>query len=293
MKLLKQAWGPLLLVGLAPVAQADVFYFTDEAAYRAKAAQLGYATWGEDFNSASWNAYRTTADIYGNYDYHVAQSITVNGITWQAKSTLTSPGSLYITTAGYPYGYLPGDSTPEERWAITPITRRTDYEAIGGSSGMPLFAVGGWLTGQLGYKFDENCACWIPATHITVTIDGVTSDFGAGGDQDPYHVVNALVYTLSTPTPTVAGVITGPRFFGVINTGGFTTFSFNSDVGNTVDLKGGHVGYYGPMLYGDNFTFAAALPVPEPSTWAMLLAGLAGVAARARGTGRLPAAQVV
>lgn len=287
MKLLKQAFGPLLLAGLAPMAQADVFYFTDESTYRAKVSEFSYPSWGEDFNGPGWDAYRTTADILGNYDYQAAQSITVGGVSWRAQSTLTSPGSLYITTAGYPYGYLPGDSTPGERWAITPITRRTDYEAIGGATVQPLFAAGGWLTGQFGYKFDEDCACWIPATHITVTIDGATTDFGAGGDQDPYHVVNGLVTSLATPGPTVPGVITGPRFFGVIDTGGFTSFSFNSDVGNTVDLMGGHVAYYGPLLYGDNFTFAAAtLPVPEPSTWVMLAAGLAGIAARARAAGR-------
>jgi hypothetical protein len=273
--------GLALLAGLPLIASAEVFYFTDEAAYQAKLVELGYATWEEDFSSAAWDPYRTVPDASG-FEYHVANSIAANGIAWMAEGTLVNSAFLNITTAMYPGSDLPGTSTVEDRWAITPVTLRTDYDAIGGAADDPLYAVGGWFTGQLGYKYDEDCACSIPDVHITVTLDGVTDDFGAGGDADPYKLINALV-TGSPPGGTVPGVIVGPRFFGAIDTSGFTSFSFNSDIGTEVDLSGGHIGYYGPIVYGDDFTFAAAsAPVPEPATWAMLLAGLVCVAAGSR-----------
>ncbi len=260
--------GALALAFVVP-AHAALVTYTDEAAYLADLAALGYASWQEDFSSTAWSPYRTTVDSGGHYDYHSASTITVNGIGWYAAPVLGNGSSLTITTAMHPGSNLPGNTTTEDRWAITPVTLRTDYDAIGGNAGMTLYAVGGWFTGQLGYKYDEDCACSIPTAHITVTIDGVTDDFGAGGDADPFHVINGLV-TGSQPDPVAPGVVTGPRFFGVIDTSGFTNFHFNSDVTTEVDLSGGEVGAYGPILYGDNFTFAAnplpAVPLP-PALW--------------------------
>lgn len=93
-----------------------------------------------------------------------------------------------------------------------------------------------------------------------VTLNGslAANDFGARGDADPDKLINAITY--DTP----------PRFFGIIDTDGFTSFNFFSDQ-LTVTETGGfpgespEPGFYAPIVYADNFTFAAVQAILEPN----------------------------
>lgn len=246
---------------------AEVFTYTDEAQYLAKLSSLGYGQWTETFDGSVWDASRTTRDVGGHPSYHTTATATSQGITWQGPSYF-SP-----LTTEQRFHYLPGEDATAyvaNKWALTAATKRHDYDAFHGTSATTLYGVGGWFDSVSGYKFDEGSQSYIPKGHLFVSLDGGPySDFGAGGDTDPYKLINAIVYDKPAP------------FFGIIDTAGFHTFNFWSDqllVTETGGFPGesSEPGFYAPVVYADNFTFAAAeIPaVPEPGVWIAMLAGL-------------------
>jgi hypothetical protein len=223
-----------------------------------------------------WNGLRTSIDSSGHRAYQPAPSATSQGITWQG--TYLSP----ITTEQR-NNALPGETPAAQlanAWSLTAITRRYELDFFTGSSANKLYGVGGWFDSVSAYKsdYDTNPITYLPKGHMFVSLDGSAyNDFGAGGDTDPDKLINAI----GLFCPTCANV---PRFFGIIDTAGFNTFTFGSDQGTAVEY-GGAPGensefvYRGPIVYADNFTFGgttvpSAAPIPEPSTWATMMAGL-------------------
>ncbi|MGB9130518.1 MAG: PEP-CTERM sorting domain-containing protein [Thiobacillus sp.] len=269
------------LTSLGPTAaSAVVITYTDESAYLAQLGALGLEHWSENFEGAAWDGVRTTVDVNGHRDYHVAASVTNQGITWQGPSYM-SP----LSTSPR-FHLLPGEDSAgwaANKWGLVAVTRRSEVDAFKGTSASTLYGIGGWFDTLSGYKYDEDSSSYIPAGHMFVGLNGslAANDFGAGGDTDPSKLINAIAY--NTP----------PRFFGIIDTDGFNSFNFFSDQ-LTVTETGGfpgessEPGFYAPIVYADNFTFAAAqaisepvpgpapepASVPEPSTWASMVTGL-------------------
>lgn len=214
---------------------AAVITYTDEAAYLAKIGSLAYGQWSENFEGGAWSGIQTTVDMYGHRTYQVANTATSQNVTWQ-----TPYWDAPITTEG---------------GALTAVTRRQYDDALTATSATKLYGVGGWFTTPIGNKYDEDSASYIPNGHVFVNWDGgAINNFGAGGDADPYKLINGLVWGT-------------PRFFGVINTAGFNSVTFWSDLATVNELGGGsgessEAGYYGPILYLDNVTYAAVVPLP-------------------------------
>jgi hypothetical protein len=245
---------------------AVVFTYTDESEYLAKLSTLGYGQWSENFEGAAWDGLRTTRDIGAHPTYHTAAAATSQGITWEGPS-YQSP----ITTEQR-FHFLPGEDSASyaaNKWALTAVTRRADLDTFKGTSANMLYGVGGWFDSMSGYKYDEDSQSYIPKGHMFVSLDGglTYDDFGAGGDADPYKLINAIAYDKP------------PRFFGIVDTAGFNSFIFRSDQLLLTDTGGfpgesSEPGFYGPVVYADSFTFAATQAVPEPSIWTAMTAGL-------------------
>jgi hypothetical protein len=260
------------LASLAPTAaSAVVFTYTDESAYLAELGTLGLEHWSENFEGAAWDGVRTTVDSTGHRDYHVAAAVTNQGIAWEGPSYM-SP----LSTSPR-FHLLPGEDSAgwaANKWGLVAVTRRSEVDAFKGTSAGTLYGVGGWFDTLSGYKFDEDSASFIPKGHMFVSLNGMAAnDFGAGGDTDPSKLINAITY--DTP----------PRFFGIIDTDGFNSFNFFSDqlaVTETGGFPGesSEPGFYAPIVYADNFTFAALQAIPEPSAWASMAAGLVLVGLR-------------
>jgi len=92
-------------------------------------------------------------------------------------------------------------------------------DGFAGTSSEVLFGVGGW--------FSSNTQ----SAQVRLSIDGVPVDFGAACDPDDC-VITAFY-----------------RFFGAIDTAGFTSFIFDETAGTLGDQE---------FLFGDDFTFAVA-----------------------------------
>jgi len=258
------------------VGSATVTTYTDEAAYLTALSAASSAQWSETFQGGVWDGLQTTRDTGGHPTYHVANSATSQGIIWTPPSF-----SSTITTEGR-YNALPGETSADHAanaWSLTAVTRRNgDVDAFAGSSANTLYGVGGWFDSQSTYKIDYNDdgtqTYAGPQGHMFVSLDGGTfSRFGAGGDTDPLKLINGIGI-LGPGLPNV------PRFFGIVDTAGFHSFNFSSDLGIPVNTGGfpgesSEPGFYAPIVYADNFTFGgAAAPVPEASTWAAMMAGL-------------------
>jgi hypothetical protein len=87
-----------------------------------------------------------------------------------------------------------------------------------------------------------------PYANVSLFLDGTEHDFGAAGT-----------------------IGTGEHFFGAISSTAFGGFEFREMEGTSEDRK---------FIFGDDFSFALA-PVPEPGSWALMLAGLGLLAAAA------------
>jgi hypothetical protein len=264
----------LCLLSLTAPASAAVLTFTNEAAYLAKLAELGYSTQTENFEGPAWDGLRTSVDIFGSRTYHAADSFAHQGITWDAYYDTMD----YVTTEQR-FHALPGEDSAAHlanAWSLTAVTQRQTNEAFRGIAAGTLFAVGGWLDTNVGSKYDEDCACYLPKMDVFVRLDnGPVEDFGKD---------NALVYDPGN----YPGMAT--RFFGIVDTDGFQQFAFLTDTGYGCETSGGHSCYYGPMLWADNFTFAQTSEVPLPPAAWMFASGLfsmAEVARRQRGAHNL------
>ena len=95
--------------------------------------------------------------------------------------------------------------------------------------------------------------------------------FGAGADQVTIHALLGSTVLASInfalPAPTVAGQ---PGVMGFADTGSFALLS--GITGYRIDRR--ELGQLAGNWVADDFTFVAAAQVPEPQTYALLLAGL-------------------
>jgi hypothetical protein len=208
-----------MLIWTAGAAQALVTEYTDEAAYLAALASFGYSTFQEGFeNDAVWGSVRSSVLVTNS-----APSITSMGNTW----TSNHPATNNITTGGGPaltgqwgiydpnHGHATG--TVEQCDVDTPPANCFFHDGFTGTreaGADTLYGAGGWINGTFGGK-------------IIMIIDGNESnpiDFGDLG-----------------------GVTAAHKFFGVIDTGGFTQFEFRETEGKVGDEKN---------VFGDDFTFS-------------------------------------
>lgn len=200
---------------LPSLLQAEVSTYNDETAYRVALLQLGYTTVFEGFEDDSvWGALRTT--IVGGA--MTAPSVTSQGVTWRHNFP-ASPGNQITTGSGaartgdYGFFALPHGnySSPE------PCTAPGDCgDGFRGSTptGTLIFAVGGWVQGSHGAK-------------LAVFLD---------------DGVNPPGFDDKT-------VISGSKFFGVIDTDGFNEFEFRELEGTKEDQK---------FIWVDDFTIGLA-----------------------------------
>jgi hypothetical protein len=226
-------------------AGATVYSFTDESAYLSQLSSLGYNTFSENFeDTATWGGLRTLGT------YHAADSVTAQGITWDAYYNTLD----YVTTQQR-FHALPGESNAQflsNYWGFTVITRRNSNDAFKGASNQVLYGVGGYIDTVSGYTYDDTTATYSPEAQLTMRVGGQLFTFGGNND---------IAWGTPTGNPNLA-----PRFFGVIDTDGFQDFAYITDVGYGVEAAGPEVGYYGPIIWGDNFTFASLPATPPPGT---------------------------
>ncbi len=199
-----------LLIFLTASAEAAVFVYTDEASYLNDIATLGYTIQQESFeNDEAWGNVRTT--IVGGTQ--TANSIESLGIMWKSNN-----GTSEITTSNGPartgnWGFY---SLPHGNFLTGTDCHIPGNcgDGFGGTSSKKLYGVGGWVKTNT------------PFAEIDLAIDGNIIDFDENG------TIGALY-----------------KFFGVIDTSGFTTFEFNELEGTLEDQK---------LIFSDDFTFAIA-----------------------------------
>jgi hypothetical protein len=110
----------------------------------------------------------------------------------------------------------------------------------------------------------------------------VTMQFDLAGDQRG-RTGNTVTASLVTTT----GTTLFSETFSLASDAPFQTFTRAVQIGADAQvrlgfLSGGPADSMGMLLDNVSFTAGAAVPVPEPSSWALLLAGLAGMGALAR-----------
>jgi hypothetical protein len=142
-----------VLLGTATAARAQIFSFTDEAAYAAKLAELGYASSHEGFEcDATWAAARSPLST---------ASIASRGIKWTANHVtakiITGEARAYDGWWGI-YTQPHGDPTGE------PFERLRD--GFMGTTTDKLYGVGGWLSSNTG------------DARVRLVLDGTEVGFG-------------------------------------------------------------------------------------------------------------------
>jgi len=213
-----------MFLGLAPAAQAQVTTYTDETAYLAELARLGYSTVKEGFeNDATWGGVRIP---------NTAASVTRRRISWTSNHPDAVTAPSHITTGSGPartgrwgfYASPHGDPDAigsEQICGGTPppaaCLKHDGFMGTRAAGADTLYGVGGWVNGTSGGD-------------IILILDGDEAnpvDFGALG------VVTAI-----------------HKFFGVIDTGGFTQFEYRETEGKIGDEK---------FIFADDFTFGTGL----------------------------------
>ena len=208
------------LILLAGHAQAVVSTYTDEAAYLGDLRAFQYSALLEGFEGDAWSAARSP---------ETAPSVASLGVTWTSNN-----GTSEVTTSGGPaqtgsWGFFSaphGDFDQHDPPSKDCTSPGNCGDGFAGSSSELLFGVGGWLTSNTqGAKVD-------------LFIDDVSVNFGAACDPDDCIITASY------------------RFFGVIDTDGFTSFVFDETEGTLGDQE---------FIFADDFTLA----VPEPTREAL------------------------
>ncbi len=202
---------PVLSALFAPaLLTAEVTTYNDEAAYLNELLRLGHTTVVESFeDDAAWGAVRTTIAD----GQMTAPSVTSQGITW--TSNYPENG---ITTGTGPartgmYGFF---SLPHGNYSRDTCTVPGECgDGFKGSTpaSTPMFAVGGWVTGN--------------QAKLGVFLDGSATSVGFAD----------------------ASLSNAYKFFGVIDTAGFTEFEFRELEGTKEDQK---------LIFTDDFTIGMA-----------------------------------
>ena len=212
-----------MLIWTAGAAQAQITTYTDESAYLAALAQLGYRTFHEGFeNDAAWGSVRAP---------NTAPSVSSQGIVWQTNHP-DPPASNEITTGMGPartgqwgvydpdHGYATG--TEAQCDVDNPPSECLYHDGFSGTRAAgqtALHGVGGFFTGTTG-------------ANIAVILDG-TDQIGLG----------------KLPNPA-----SGHQFLGVIDdsAAGFTAFEFRELDGKVGQQR---------LIFGDDFTIATTQKV--------------------------------
>ena len=211
-----------MLIWIAGAAQAQVTTYTNESAYLAALAGLGFSTPEEGFeNDAVWGSVRSSFSVTNS-----APSINSMGIIWTSNHPATNEittGSGAARTGDWGiydpnHGHATGtvgqcdvDNPPANCFFHDGFTGTREAGAD------TLYGAGGWVTGTFG-------------GNIIMILDGNESnpiDFGDLG-----------------------GITAAHKFFGVIDTGGFTQFEFRETEGKVGDQK---------FIFADDFTFGTGL----------------------------------
>lgn len=200
-----------------------------------------------------------------------------------AGSTLPSTAAVVEFTTRADFVAAAGASTTETFDSIAPDTQfRTQAVDVG------TFAIAGFGPNQASWNainptpapgntiYNVNGSSFIVGatdvdTGFSITFDSAITAFGADfrglNNQDNVARTFVVVNGTELEAPIVAGNDVG-SFFGFVSDTPFTTITFIRNP----DLISGHMDAFGM----DNVTFATGA-VPEPSTWAMMIVGFAGL----------------
>jgi hypothetical protein len=222
-------WTIMLIVvgvhlGIAPTAQAQVTTYTDEAAYLAALRNLGYDTFQEGFeDDPTWGDVRTPT---------TAASVASKGITWTSNHPDAVSQPSHITTGNgpartgnwgfyaLPHGNPDASGSVAECDVDAPPPNCLKHDGFMGTRAPgadTIYGVGGWVSGTAGGD-------------IILILNGDEAnpvDFGDLGVITVFH-----------------------KFFGVIDTGGFTQFEYRETEGKIGDQK---------FIAADDFTFGTGL----------------------------------
>ena len=232
----------LIAILLSPLpALATTTVYLNETSYLNALNSAGYGVIHEGFdNDAVWAPSRSTIVSPAS-----VASITNQGILWD--SNYASNNISTSTLGGAPHDGLWGAlSNPHfdpnvntsiaacdpQNGSLPAASCYTHDGFAGVSNGAgTLYGAGGWIDATFG-------------SNITVLLDGVEYDFGAGGN--------------------TAG---NWRFFGAIDTNGFNRFEFRDNEGTSLDAK---------LVFVDDFSIGvdAATVVPLPSSLFLFGSGL-------------------
>jgi hypothetical protein len=217
-----------MLLWIMVPAHAQVTTYTDEAAYKAELARLGYSTFNEGFeNDAVWDSVRSSISEGTNS----APSITSMGITWTSNHPATNDITTRSSAAKtgnwgiYDPDHGVATGTPGQCNVETPPPECFFHDGVSGTKeagGGTLHGVGGWIRTNT------------PFARINFILDGTTVE-----DFETIQLGTTFL------------------FFGVIDTNGFNSFEIRETEGAVGDEK---------FIFADDFTFGtgpspnAALP---------------------------------
>jgi PEP-CTERM motif-containing protein len=167
------------------------------------------------------------------------------------------------------------DFTGFSTTAVTssPITRAAGPYAYSASSATGFFGVGGLANPALSTNSDTDVITFFDLGGGASAIGGLFF----GSDVEGSFVAAAVVLTATDTLGAIATrtfVATPTSFIGFVSDAAIATLVFSTSIPGQ---------FVFPAV--DNLTIAAAAPVtsiPEPETWALILAGLAGLGFRAR-----------
>jgi hypothetical protein len=192
-----------MLIWAAEAAQAQITKYTNEAAYLAALANLGYSTFQEGFeNDAVWGSARapgTTASVTGNAIKWQANHPDTGGITTGGGGARTGEWGIYDPNHGHASG------SAAQCDVDTPPANCLFHDGFSGTiepGANVLHGVGGWITTNT------------PFAGINIILDNTTP-------VDFEHIQLGTTYL----------------FFGVIDTNGFNAFEIRETESKVGDKK--------------------------------------------------------
>jgi hypothetical protein len=227
---------------------------------------------------------------------HAANLIQNGGFEFDGFETYT-PTGWSISEVGQLGGVLATDA-----W----FSSATGYLTVGAASGSyyalldnfapshvalsQSFSVGAQALASATLSFSWFANVQEPATDFAVHASGL--DYTAGGTDDAnQHIRVDILRASATPFSTAASDVVFSSFLGGVASAGpngYATASFNLggllNANETYQLRFASVGNVGQMQTGIDNVSLTVTPVPEPETYALMLAGLGllGFAARRR-----------